>query len=57
MGIYLIDSPLSLKIKLDKSKLFGLEEIKGWIINQFPGWTIILKGTPNYGNRKTAVRV
>ncbi|MFH1335707.1 MAG: polysaccharide deacetylase family protein [Candidatus Zixiibacteriota bacterium] len=57
MGIYLIDSPLSLKIKLDKSKLFGVEEMKGWIINRFPGWTIILKGTPDYENRKTAVSV
>ena len=57
MGIYLIDSPLSLKIKLDKSKLFGVEEMKGWIINRFPGWTIILKGIPDYENRKTAVSV
>jgi peptidoglycan/xylan/chitin deacetylase (PgdA/CDA1 family) len=50
MGVYLLDSPLSLKIKLEKTKLFGLEEIKGWIINQFPGWTTTLKGLPQYDN-------
>ena len=57
MGVYLLDSPLSLKIKLEKSKLFGLEEIKGWIINRFPGWTTILKGTPNYDNVKSTAKV
>jgi peptidoglycan/xylan/chitin deacetylase (PgdA/CDA1 family) len=52
MGVYLLDSPLSLKIKLEKNNLYGLEEMKGWIINQFPGWTTILKGTPKYDNVK-----
>lgn len=56
MGIYLIDSPLSLKIKLDKGKLFWLEEMKGWIINRFPGWTTILKGLPKYDNVKIAAK-
>jgi peptidoglycan/xylan/chitin deacetylase (PgdA/CDA1 family) len=50
MGVYLLDSPLSLKIKLEKSRLSVLEETKGWIINRFTGWTTILKGTPNYDN-------
>jgi peptidoglycan/xylan/chitin deacetylase (PgdA/CDA1 family) len=54
MGIYLLDSPLSLKIKLDKGKLFWLEQMKGWIINRFPGWTTILKGLPKYDNLKIA---
>jgi peptidoglycan/xylan/chitin deacetylase (PgdA/CDA1 family) len=56
MGVYLLDSPLSLKIKLEESKLYVLEEIKGWIINQFPGWTTILKGAPNYDNVKIVSR-
>ena len=52
MGVYLLDSPLSLRIKLDKGKMFWLEQMKGWIINRFPGWTTILKGTPKYENVK-----
>jgi peptidoglycan/xylan/chitin deacetylase (PgdA/CDA1 family) len=56
MGIYLIDSPLSLKIKLDKGKLFWLEGMKGWIINRFPGWTTVLKGLPKYDNVKIAMK-
>jgi peptidoglycan/xylan/chitin deacetylase (PgdA/CDA1 family) len=57
MGVYLLDSPLSLKIKLDKGKLFWLEGMKGWIINRFPGWTTVLKGLPKYDNVKIATKV
>ncbi len=56
MGVYLIDSPLSLKIKLDKGRMFWLEQMKGWIINRFPGWTTILKGTPKYDNVKITLQ-
>lgn len=47
-GVYLLDSPLTLKIKLDQSRLFWIEDMKSRIINRFPGWTINLKGSPNY---------
>lgn len=47
-GVYLLDSPLTLKIKLNQGKLFWMEDMKGRIINRFPGWTIILKGSPDY---------
>ena len=47
-GVYLFDSPLTLKIKLNQEKLFWIEDVKNRIINRFSGWTIILKGLPNY---------
>jgi len=47
-GVYLLDSPLTLRIKLNQGRLFWIEEVKGWIINRFPAWTIILKGSPDY---------
>lgn len=47
-GVYLLDSPLTLRIKLEQGRLFWIEDMKGRIINQFPGWTIILKGSPDY---------
>lgn len=47
-GVYLFDSPLTLKIKLNKEKLSWIEDMKNRIINRFSGWTIILKGLPNY---------
>ena len=50
-GVYLLDSPLTLKIKLNQGKLFWIEDMKGRIINKFPSWTIILKGSPNYGKQ------
>ena len=53
MGVYLLDSPLTLKIKLNQGKLFWIEDMKSWIINRFPGWTIILKGKPNYDKLNT----
>ncbi len=49
-GVYLLDSPLSLGIKLQKSRLAWTEEIKGRIINRFADCTVALKGCPNYDN-------
>jgi peptidoglycan/xylan/chitin deacetylase (PgdA/CDA1 family) len=48
-GIYLLDSPLTLKIKLNHSRLFWIEDLKGRIINKFASGTAILKGSPDYG--------
>jgi peptidoglycan/xylan/chitin deacetylase (PgdA/CDA1 family) len=57
-GIYLFDSPLTLKIKLSRSaeggsafggnRLFWIEDLKGKIINRFASGTAILKGSPDY---------
>jgi len=57
-GIYLFDSPLTLKIKLSRSaiggsafggnRLFWIEDLKGRIINRFASGTAILKGSPDY---------
>ena len=47
-GIYLFDSPLTLKIKLNHSRLFWIEGLKGRIINRFASGTAILKGSPDY---------
>lgn len=48
-AVYLIDSPLTLRIKLNPGGLFWIEDMKARIINGFPGWTIALKGSPDYG--------
>lgn len=47
-GVYLLDSPLSLKIKVDSGKLLWMEDVKGRIINAFSGWTAVAKGGPDY---------
>jgi len=47
-GIYLLDSPLTLKIKLNHSHLFWIEDLKARIINRFASGTAILKGVPKY---------
>jgi hypothetical protein len=47
-GIYLLDSPLTMRIKLHPGKFAWIEEMKGWIINRFSGWTVAVKGSPNY---------
>jgi peptidoglycan/xylan/chitin deacetylase (PgdA/CDA1 family) len=47
-GVYLLDSPLSLRIKLNQGKFLWMEEMRARIINYFSGWTIILKGNPDY---------
>lgn len=52
-GVYLLDSPLTLKIKLSQSRLLWIEDMKGRIINLFPSWTTILKGSPNYEKLNT----
>jgi peptidoglycan/xylan/chitin deacetylase (PgdA/CDA1 family) len=52
-GVYLLDSPLTLRIKLNRGKFFWIEDMKSWIINRFPGWTIIVKGMPNYDKLNT----
>jgi len=57
-GMYLFDSPLSLKIKLDHNpatggifnRLFWIEDLKGRIINRFASGTAILKGSPDYSS-------
>ncbi|MFQ6003095.1 MAG: polysaccharide deacetylase family protein, partial [Candidatus Zixiibacteriota bacterium] len=49
-GVYLFDSPLTLKIKLNHSRLFWMEELKGRIINRFASGTAILKGSPDYNS-------
>jgi peptidoglycan/xylan/chitin deacetylase (PgdA/CDA1 family) len=47
-GIYLFDSPLTLKIKLTRNRLFWIEDLKGRIINKFASGTAILKGSSDY---------
>ena len=47
-GIYLLDSPLTLKIKLNRNRLFWIEDLKGRIINRFASGTSMLKGSPDY---------
>lgn len=47
-GVYLLDSPLSLRIKVDQGKFLWMEDMKGRIISAFSGWTIMLKGQPDY---------
>jgi peptidoglycan/xylan/chitin deacetylase (PgdA/CDA1 family) len=47
-GVYLLDSPLTLKIKLNQGGLSWMEDTKGWIINAFPSWTVMVKGSPDY---------
>jgi len=49
-GVYLFDTPLSIKIKLSRSTgsksgkgLFWIEEYKSWIINQFATGTVLVK--------------
>jgi len=49
-GVYLLDSPLSLRIKIDRGRLLWMEDMKGKIINAFAGWTIMLKGQPDYAS-------
>ena len=43
LGVYLFDTPLSLKIKLNPVGLFWIEDLKGWIINQFSAGTALVK--------------
>jgi peptidoglycan/xylan/chitin deacetylase (PgdA/CDA1 family) len=47
-GIYLFDSPLTLKIKLSGNRLFWIEDLKGRIINKFASVSAILRGSPDY---------
>lgn len=47
-GVYLLDSPLTMRIKLHPGKLAWIEEMKGRVINRFSGWTVALKGSPDY---------
>jgi peptidoglycan/xylan/chitin deacetylase (PgdA/CDA1 family) len=47
-GMYLFDSPLTLKIKLNHCRLFWIEDLKARIINRFASGTAILKGSPDY---------
>lgn len=48
-GVYLLDSPLTLKIKLDGGWPAWIEEMKARIINRFSDWTVRMKGSPDYG--------
>jgi peptidoglycan/xylan/chitin deacetylase (PgdA/CDA1 family) len=47
VGMYLFDSPLTLKIKLDGGGLFWIEDLKGRIINAFASGTTLVK-RPDY---------
>jgi peptidoglycan/xylan/chitin deacetylase (PgdA/CDA1 family) len=47
-GVYLLDSPLTLRIRLNRSKLLWIEDLKRRIINAFPVWTVMVKGSPDY---------
>lgn len=42
-GMYLIDSPLTLHIKLNDGRLFWIEDMKGRIINRFAAGTVLAK--------------
>jgi peptidoglycan/xylan/chitin deacetylase (PgdA/CDA1 family) len=52
-GIYLFDSPLTLKMKLNHNGFFWMEGLKGRIINRFASGTAILKGSPDYGEAES----
>lgn len=43
IGMYLFDTPLSLRFKLNPGGLFWIEDLKGWIINQFSAGTALVK--------------
>jgi len=43
IGVYLFDTPLSLRIKLKPKGLFWIEDLKGRIINQFSAGTRLVK--------------
>ncbi len=47
VGMYLFDSALTLKIKLDSGRLFWIEDLKGRIINAFASGTTLVK-KPDY---------
>jgi hypothetical protein len=56
-GVYLLDSPLTLRTKLGQGKLVWIEDMKARIINCFPSWTIALKGSPGYGQMEAGSEV
>jgi peptidoglycan/xylan/chitin deacetylase (PgdA/CDA1 family) len=47
-GVYLLDSPLTLRTKLNQGRLLWIEEMKARVINGFSTWTTIFKGSPDY---------
>lgn len=47
LGMYLFDSSLTLKMKLDGKRLFWIEDLKGRIINAFASGTALVK-KPDY---------
>lgn len=47
LGMYLFDSSLTLKMKLDRKGLFWMEDLKGRIINAFASGTALVK-KPDY---------
>lgn len=47
LGMYLFDSSLTLKMKLDGKGLFWMEDLKGRIINAFASGTALVK-KPDY---------
>jgi peptidoglycan/xylan/chitin deacetylase (PgdA/CDA1 family) len=57
LGIYLFDSPLTLRVKLNRSSLFWIEDLKGRIINRFASGTAILKGSPDYSRINEAKKI
>jgi len=48
IGIYRFDTPLSLKIKLEGGFWYGLENLKGTLINRLSYGTSIVKAKPKY---------
>jgi peptidoglycan/xylan/chitin deacetylase (PgdA/CDA1 family) len=57
VGIYLFDSPLTLRVKLNRNSLFWIEDLKGRIINRFASGTAILKGSPDYSKIDEAKKI
>jgi peptidoglycan/xylan/chitin deacetylase (PgdA/CDA1 family) len=56
-GVYLLDSPLTLRVKVSQGKLVWIEDMKARIINCFPSWTVALKGSPGYGQMEAGFDV
>lgn len=51
-GVYSVDSPLSIRIKLDRSGWFWLEDLKGYLINRLSLGTTLVKKLPDYSGAK-----
>jgi peptidoglycan/xylan/chitin deacetylase (PgdA/CDA1 family) len=54
VGMYLFDSPLTLRIKLEGGRLFWIEDLKGRIINTFATGTTLVK-KPDYSGAESSL--